>query len=166
MDHQEWYPLPSCKIQQWMGELVSWMWFIVRLLCFSPERFKQFFWMLGMQHIGRLGTPMMKSVNWHGPGLDLSPKCILHATSGSKFPMVEQLRGWLFGQWSENAAWTLAKGPGSLNGYARLYGYWSPKWLLCPALVACLRVLLSLTAVDRLEPQWLDILQLDWFYPA
>ena len=25
MDHQKWYPLPSCKIQQWMGELVSWM---------------------------------------------------------------------------------------------------------------------------------------------
>lgn len=98
----------------------------------------------------------------------IGPITKMHFTCNKwvQFPMVEQLRGWLFGQWSENVAWTLAKGPGSLNGYARLYGYWSPKWLLCPALVACLRVLLSLTAVDHLEPQWLDILQLDWFYPA
>ena len=107
MDHQEWYPLPSCKIQQWMGELVSWMWFIVRLLCFSPERFKQFFWMLGMQHIGRLGTPMMKSVNWHGPGLDLSPKCILHATSGSSF------------QW-----WNSCEDDSLGNGVKMLLGLW------------------------------------------
>ena len=126
----------------------TWMWFIVRLLCFSPERFKQFFWMLGMQHIGRLGTPMMKSVNWHGPGLDLSPKCILHATSGSSFQWwnsweddslgngVKMLLGlWqrALGAWMAMHAFMAIE---ALSGF-----YVQPWWLVCVSFLVWLQLI-------------------------